>query len=52
VLNIQAATFAFATGSQTLAPPYPAAALFARYVPGMIWNNPDAPSTPLYASGS
>jgi hypothetical protein len=48
--NIQAATFAEATGSKTLAPAYPARTPFAAQVLGRNWKSPDAPEA-LYAPG-
>ena len=41
--NIHAATFAEATGSNGLAPPYPALKLFDAQVRGMNWKSPEAP---------
>ena len=51
IANIQAATFAEATGSNTLAPAYPARTLFAAHVAGMNWKSPEAPDDALYAPG-
>jgi len=49
--NIHAATFAEATGSNGLAPAYPARALFTDQVDGTNWKSPDAPDVALYALG-
>src|SRR5206468_6829779 len=48
--NIQAATFAEATASNTLAPPKPARTLLAAQVLGRNWKRPAAPDA-LYAPG-
>jgi hypothetical protein len=48
---MNAAVFAFATGSKTLAPAYPARTLFAAQVAGMNWKRPAAPEREFTAYG-
>jgi hypothetical protein len=49
--NMYAAVFAFATGSKTLAPAYPARTLFGAQVVARNWKRPDAPDDALKALG-